>query len=233
MKSGSIAVTAVCLAAFACVGVAACGGSAASVSGGDGQSTAGPDAGQGANDDASSTRGGDGGADANDKTTTKVPAVHRPAPVACSHDRGPGDAESMPNAVGDCTKDADCKAGTNGRCNYQKVAARITHCSYDTCFADSDCGAKVCSCREAASDTNACVGGDCQVDADCGAGGYCSPSVDFDKINFGVTSYYCHTAKDACIDDADCNKGGGAQAKCAYDAKTMHWACSSTGFYPP
>src|SRR5437764_808213 len=83
----------------------------------------------------------------------------------------------------------------------------------DECLAATACsGAEVCRCREAASDANACVMGNCVVDSDCGAGGYCSPSRAFDRINFGVAGYWCHTASDECVDDVDCNPDGGSAA---------------------
>jgi hypothetical protein len=112
------------------------------------------------------------------------------------------------------------------------VAARLNYCSYDGCFTDAECGGKACTCRETPTDANRCGDGDCKVDADCGPGGYCSPSVAFDKINFGIAGYYCHTASDACVDDADCG-GSSASAKCAYNPASARWACSTGMFLPP
>ena len=73
----------------------------------------------------------------------------------------------------------------------------------------------------------------CKSDAECAGGGYCSPSVDPDKTNYGITGWWCHTAADSCIDDADCATDGGPVAKCAYDPGNTHWSCSSQEFLPP
>ncbi|MEA2751273.1 MAG: hypothetical protein QOI41_5416, partial [Myxococcales bacterium] len=125
----------------------------------------------------------------------------------------------------------DCTTGTNGRCLKTKVAARNNYCSYDTCFTDAECGGQVCTCRELPNDANRCQAGNCKVDADCGAGGYCSPSADPDKTNFGTTGWWCHTASDECSDDTDCK--GANPAKCVYDPTLTHWTCSSMLFLPP
>ena len=75
--------------------------------------------------------------------------------------------------------------------------------------------------------------GNCTVDADCGPGGYCSPSVDFDKTNFGVTGYFCHTASDGCKNDSECLTNSTPNAKCAYDKTSATWKCSAAQFLPP
>jgi hypothetical protein len=161
----------------------------------------------------------------------QAPRNHRVAVVDCSHDRAAGDAIADPG--GDCATDADCTAGMNGRCLVTTVAARFNYCSYDACFADSDCSAsEVCRCREAPNDANVCTLGNCAVDSDCGAGGYCSPSAAFDRINFGVAGYFCHTPGDECVDDEDCRVDGG-NAECAWSADAGHWACSEMQFLPP
>ena len=237
MTTSAIAARVSGLAALGLVGFVACGGATAGI----GTDPAGAGAGgSGSDSGIDGAAQQDEGTDASTtsdaaKKSNRIPVVHRATAVACSHDRGPGTAVSLMGGPSDCTKDADCTAGTNGRCMVTTVAARLDYCSYDLCFADSDCSGKVCTCRESASDANRCADGDCKVDADCGPGGYCSPTVAFDKINFGVTAYYCHTGADTCVDDADCtmSTNGPPGAKCAYDPSTKHWACSNMGFYPP
>lgn len=167
------------------------------------------------------------GSDSHDSATGRVPAVHRPVSIECSHTRGPGTADPRVPKV-DCSTDADCATGNNGRCLVSTHGGHLNSCSYDECFSDSACGSRVCSCREAPSAPNFCADANCKVDADCGAGGYCSPSVAFDRINVGIAGYWCHTSTDACTDDADC-----ANAKCAYDPGTAHWMCSTGTFFPP
>jgi hypothetical protein len=91
---------------------------------------------------------------------------------------------------------------------------------------------------------NSCVhGGECRIDADCGPGGYCSPSqvgvlcvcpspalCDPGPCGSGSCAcgdacghaYYCHTSRDACIDDSDC----GPEATCNYDKLEKRWTCA-------
>jgi hypothetical protein len=95
-----------------------------------------------------------------------------------------------------------------------------------------------CECRPAAQTsgqgiiapvtpaTNVCKAGNCRVDANCGPGGYCSPSLGTCGNYGGVVGYYCHTAKDKCVDDSDCAAQGGGD--CRYDAMTGAWACATS-----
>jgi len=76
---------------------------------------------------------------------------------------------------------------------------------------------------------NSCVPGNCQVDADCGTGGYCSPTPALpcnmngrDLYCQGV-GYYCHTPKDECVDDSDCQ--GVGSPGCLYDQSAGYWMC--------
>ncbi|MDB4933488.1 MAG: hypothetical protein JWP87_460 [Labilithrix sp.] len=210
---------------------AACGGTATSISDAD----ASPDAASANAPDASSADSSspDASTDAA-KITTHAPAVHRPAPVSCTHTRGAGDFDVTLQFAA-CKSDAECINGDNGRCLSSKGGAQTNTCSYDTCFDDSACSGKVCTCREspASNAANRCSAGNCTIDANCGAGGYCSPSVDPDKTNYGITGWWCHTRKDTCADDADCTSSTNTNAKCAYDPSSAHWACSSTLFLPP
>lgn len=218
--------------------VAACGGSTASgvndadsgtLGNGNGNGNGNGGGSSGGSADASS--GGVDGAlvDGGKKVLGHAPAVHRATAAACSHDRGPGDFDTMIMSA-QCSSDAECTAGADGRCLSTKVAARNNYCSYDTCFTDADCGGKVCTCREFPNDANRCDSGNCKVDADCGAGGYCSPSADPDRTNFGSTGWWCHTATDTCTDATDCT---GAGEKCVYDPALSHFTCSSKAFLPP
>jgi hypothetical protein len=92
-----------------------------------------------------------------------------------------------------------------------------------------------CECRPSAQDvaaptnsvSNVCKQGNCRTDADCGAGGYCSPSLGACGNYGGVIGYYCHTKRDACVDDADCTKSGGT-GDCRFDQVTGAWACATS-----
>ena len=88
-----------------------------------------------------------------------------------------------------CSRDADCVAGINGRCDPMMRSPGCA-CSYDQCFADADCTTGgPCECRPpipinvaggqsapAPTPTNTCKQGNCRIDANCG-GSYCSPSL--------------------------------------------------------
>jgi hypothetical protein len=138
-----------------------------------------------------------------------------------------------PDSGTSCLADSDCTAGSNGRCDsaFRNIYSCV--CSYDTCTTDADCAqlGGPCQCRPEAQTagqgiaapmttaTNFCLGGNCRVDADCGPGGYCSPSFGSCGAFGGVVGYYCHTAHDKCIDDADCS------IDCRFDPMTNVWAC--------
>jgi hypothetical protein len=133
--------------------------------------------------------------DAADAQAARVPLNHRASGATCPAARGAGSGPSAECTSNDggppagiftepnqCLTDSDCTAGLNGRC--QALAAPFavcgTTCTYDGCFADSDCpGNEPCECRPSSAEasTNSCLtGGNCRVDSDCGAGSYCSPS---------------------------------------------------------
>ncbi len=153
----------------------------------------------------------------------RVPLNHRAVARDCDDVR----ARRDPGAEdwGECTAHEDCQDGINGRCIGNSHDS--WYCSYDQCFADAECGGKVCECEGGfRSDHNVCLRvGDCLTDADCGAGGYCSPTLgdcgDYD----GTVGYFCHTPEDDCIDDADCQVDERWEY-CAYNPAAQKWSCS-------
>jgi hypothetical protein len=159
----------------------------------------------------------------------KMPMNHRASAAPCAAARPPVD---IGTPGGKCLKDVECTDGLNGRC--VAYLGKPSFCSYDACTADKDCGsASVCDCRNGPSfDANACFHGNCQVDADCGANGWCSPSA----VNIGADcntgvqpgsyGYFCHTAGDECVDDADCPSTMG-QGACLLQPDKAIWACQS------
>jgi hypothetical protein len=162
---------------------------------------------------------------------SRIAQKHRATADSCVHDRSAStcqfDPPTYPSST--CATDADCAAGTNGRCQASSRLAICT-CSYDTCFSDADCSTGgPCACRTATanlgtapSSANICLPGNCRVDADCGPGGSCSPTYDFSCGAYsGVIGYHCHTASDGCLDDADC-----AMGDCRYNPATGAWACA-------
>lgn len=180
---------------------------------------------------------GSGDANSRDASTpgaskTTVPASHRAEAAVCPEQRSAGSGpqgscgtDSPPG----CLSDADCTAGTNGRCLPDWRFPCLASCSYDTCFSDSDCADnQPCQCRDSASSTdpNVCAsGGNCRVDTDCGPGGYCSPGSSSQCLCNRPCSgeYFCHTPNDTCLEDSDC----GSQGNCIYDVVTKRWVCVS------
>ena len=151
-----------------------------------------------------------------------------------------------------CWQDSECTDGRNGRCLAALAPmACMSNCTYDGCANDSDCPAnQPCDCRSSESDSaaNTCVAGNCRVDSDCGPCGFCSPTqIDTlcgcpstalcdgtAKCYAGQTEvpcscgdacghgYFCHTSRDSCIDDSDCDEGD----SCNYDTINKMWSCS-------
>lgn len=157
----------------------------------------------------------------------RVPKDHRPEGVACLSTRGafmdmqPPNNACLPSFAfpGNCTRDADCTAGTNGRCT-PRLGPAGCGCSYDTCTSDGDCSAATsCICRATPDsyEANFCVSSNCRVDADCGSNGYCSPSCG------GSGGIYCRTAADTCVDDSECP----LDTTCNFDSERRSWTCSS------
>ena len=194
-------------------------------------------------------RGGEAGSTAaggSTAATSLVPTSHRPEGVACPQERGPGHA----SVVRDCTEDAECTDGMNGRCISPNVLGPLggSGCSYDTCMSDADCsGREPCQCRASAtsSDPNYCLtGSNCRIDSDCGPGGFCSPSLFYvgSAINSIPVSgegiarfgYFCHTSEDLCQNASDCDASncrpeeGCGQMACGY-ASVDRWDCFEVG----
>jgi hypothetical protein len=168
--------------------------------------------------------------------TPREPTKHRATATDCDHARPSNDpgAPTDPDAPRvQCRAHTDCTAGENGRCVGNGHDG--WGCTYDSCFADSDCAAgtgesRVCACEGGSrSDNNVCLRGNCRLDADCGEAGYCSPSFGDCGNFFGVVGYYCHTNTDECVNDADCTQGGTLpQAYCAFMPTVGRWKCSNS-----
>jgi hypothetical protein len=178
----------------------------------------------GGNHDGGATQ--DGGATPDDGVGPLPPTQHRPTADSCPTTRPPGVNEDagLPDSgtFTQCTNDAQCTQGTNGRCVRVLGSIYNLSCTYDGCFSDTDCaGGDVCECRPSG---NACLAGNCRVDSDCGAGGYCSPTLGFCGNWGGISGYYCHTPADECTNDSDCTEGGAGY--CAWQPTVARWACS-------
>jgi hypothetical protein len=127
-----------------------------------------------------------------------------------------------------CHSNSECTEGRNGRCDGNPHDGY--RCTYDQCYADSECGGGVCACNGASRATNnVCLPGGCRVDADCGASGYCSPTLGSCGHYGKNVAYYCHTADDECVDDDDCSaNASGQKGYCAYEKSIGHWKCSTS-----
>lgn len=204
---------------------------------------------------------GDAGTTSGGANAGRVPRKHRAAGSACPQDRGSvalpdncfADGGADPGLVG-CLHDAECTAGTNGRC--MRVALFgpcVTSCSYDGCFDDGDCPSYApCACRASAPEVsaNSCLtASNCQVDSDCGVNGYCSPSVP-GELCFcpaaalcepGTSHCYAGTTEVPCACGDSCGHGYfchteadgcvddedcGTSGTCNYDTLAGRWQCA-------
>jgi hypothetical protein len=154
--------------------------------------------------------------------------THRPVETACG-------ADAMPTPVS-CQSSADCATdGSSGlAAQYCKLISGVQQCTYDACFADSDCpdAADVCVCQGQsfgyahASYGNVCLPGTCHQDSDCG-GEMCSPSIGSGGPFYGVQGYYCHKAQDQCHCDSDCTWLA-PNGYCFYNPEVAAWACGDS-----
>jgi hypothetical protein len=150
---------------------------------------------------------------------------HRPDDSQCTAPRAAGNC-ALPMGVGACTNDSECTdGGANGRCTENMGGAQFCSCTYDTCVHDTDCPMnQLCVCHDSAYNGggNVCMPGNCRVDYDCG-GFDCSPTHGTTGCG-GVTGYYCHTARDTCVNDSDCADAGSLDV-CAFSMTTNRWEC--------
>ena len=164
-----------------------------------------------------------------DSPVAHAPKYHRPAATVCAPSTSTGSSACKDHGPsGSCKTNADCTAGTNGKCDIAGGGAFICACFYDTCTSDSECSTGgPCACQGSPYqfESNGCApAGNCRVDADCGASGYCSPSGGA-GCSGSIAGYYCHVAADECVDDADCKSTSGPTA-CTFDKTKKHWACT-------
>ncbi|MBP9114046.1 MAG: hypothetical protein KBF88_14640, partial [Polyangiaceae bacterium] len=195
-----------------------------------------------------------GGADAARETTADVDANRVPAPSsfpgfpkplngkcparALGPNPGPTPAspkkplddpsEYAPPAKDECTKHADCKDRTYGRCvriptrsfsdhGRRRVIPTQNACLYDECMSDAECRRnathepkKENACFCDAENANLCSFANCKLDTDCAPGFSCG------------SASYCHAPADECQKESDC----AAQKKlCTYDWEGRRYLC--------
>jgi hypothetical protein len=172
------------------------------------------------------------------------PGDHFPKGLGCRTDRGEGipianpgsveaicDADAGTNCV--CASDADCQAGSEGRCGYAGAAVGDV-CSYDECYASNDCASgSTCACGDLATiSANVCVPSNCRFDTDC-ASGYCSPTLsDSCSPTVSYSGAYCHTPNDDCSNDSDCGERQrgmfvGEGPACIFSMSAKKWVCTN------
>jgi hypothetical protein len=211
----------------AVMALCACGGVSENPPGGG--STNGSDAGTGG----SSSDGGS----TSDAGASPVPTNHRPSNAECIAPAPAGDCSGPGPTAGGCTTDNACTSGTDGRCITPGGGiASDCVCTYDACTADTDCTTgKTCACHGSPYTDGAgstCVVGNCRVDSDCGVSGYCSPSSTTSVCGNNLAGYYCHTAKDECVNDTDCPSSTTTPGvpMCIYSTTDTRWECVEVTF---
>ncbi|MBL8719770.1 MAG: hypothetical protein JNL79_27520 [Myxococcales bacterium] len=153
----------------------------------------------------------------------RVPKRHRPTPERCT------DLPLRVATDASCSDDKDC-AGREPKC----VGGR---CTVARCREDGDClKGQMCQCGTAyAQSQNArpqhCLPAGCRTDADCGPSGYCSPTLDLECGSYrGISGWYCHGPRDACVDDEDCVSAQPGseprQGYCAYSLVAGRFVCA-------
>jgi hypothetical protein len=126
-----------------------------------------------------------------------------------------------------CVKHADCRERGHGRCVHEderetqsfgtkRTIPAHNECVYDDCTSDDECrrtgeyeprAELVCTC---APERNTCTFANCRKDSDCPSPFTCGGW------------HYCHSAADACRDDAkDCKSG----ENCVYSWDVKHYIC--------
>ncbi len=209
----------------------ACGGATVVTGSGDGGSSS-RSSGSSSGSGGGSSTGSSGTSSSSGGSSTRVPAQHRPSDSQCSMPAPAGDCYAAGPPPGGCATDSQCTdAGTNGRCiNPGGGPAGDCFCTYDACVQDTDCpSGETCACHGAPYTDfhgNTCVTGNCRTDADCG-GEYCSPSSLTGICGDSLAGYYCHTSRDLCVDDIDCQGSNDLPGppSCLYSTTDSRWEC--------
>ena len=144
----------------------------------------------------------------------------------CLQDLGPACGYSC--SYDDCTDDADCSEKAPCACRSSTSATAANTCATDSnCRVDADCGHggfcspslldNVCQCfserfcqADAGSSCSETGSDGVTKSVPCSCGGNCGHG------------YFCHTAKDTCLDDSDCARG-----TCNFDLTSRAWMCTA------
>ena len=138
---------------------------------------------------------------------------------------GDGEVDDPSFQQVNCTSDAECVEGRNGRCESDPSGTEL-FCSYDECLVDEDCTAgSVCVCG-GDQGRNDCVPSTCTVDDDCERGSRCVQ----DNFDCHTGGFHCMSPDADCIRDDDCPDEEGAEAggrgDCSYNTGEGLWECA-------
>jgi hypothetical protein len=131
----------------------------------------------------------------------------------------------------DCTTDADCTSGANGRCNslvieyygYGKEISsdRYCGCTY-SCQNDAECGdGSVCACVYGS--TGQCIPSSCSDGSECGASNECE-FASFDTFCDSDTRVACRTPDDECNTSEQCDNSESFNPAICHP-NTDTWVC--------
>lgn len=144
---------------------------------------------------------------------------------------------TAPSCVGnedilDCTSDAQCSDGTNGRCIQDTTylegdsgdgdgdPGTICRCAY-SCSSDADCeqGSICVPPAVSYSDWPICIPAGCQIGSECGECGECGMAASLQHVSCAgpVYAVECRTADDLCA--------GGCKLGTCFPAPNGQWQC--------
>ena len=141
--------------------------------------------------------------------------------------QGPGPACNYGCTYDECYGDSDCAGNIPCACRSSASDSAANTCATaSNCRVDTDCGpGGFCSPSLVGS---IC---DCISEAFCTPGEASCSETDTNGVTVQVPclcsgncgrGYFCHTAKDGCIDDSDCTDG----RTCTYDLTSQSWMCA-------
>jgi hypothetical protein len=127
-----------------------------------------------------------------------------------------------------CASDSDCPSNQPCECRSSASSAQANSCVTEgDCRVDADCGAGGYCSPSLVGEVGTCYGpATCWPDA--GACSLYTPESGWKNVPCSCQvscghGYFCHNARDTCIDDPDC----GGDGTCNYDPETKHWSCST------
>lgn len=124
-----------------------------------------------------------------------------------------------------CSADSDCPANQPCECRASDADSAANTCvSGGNCRIDSDCGP--CGYCSPTQINVLCFCPSTVLCPDGGGACYEGTSSGWEEVPCSCGDacghgYFCHTPRDTCVDDSDCDDG-----TCNYDTVNMQWSCS-------